>query len=359
MSADTQQQTETERHPRLESRLVGHEEAEARFLKAHLAGKLHHAWILAGPKGIGKATLAYRVARFVLRHPRPSAEGIEPDSLYVPPEDPVFRRVASRAHADLITIERRYDPKTKRMKAEIGAEEARKAGQFFARTAGEGGWRVCIVDAADDMNASAANALLKTLEEPPRDALFLLVSNVPGWLLPTIRSRCVRLDLAPLSNEQVLDVVRHSDGLDTPPDEATLRLAADIAEGSPGRAIQYLETSGFTLFNDFLKLVERTPGLDIARALDFAERLKPAQALDDYRLFAEMLSSWLGGEIRKAARGEGDWGGRITPATMSRWVDAHHAIGHSIARANALNLDRRQVVMQAFRLIDDTARAAR
>lgn len=358
MSSDTPDQPQTERHPRARSRLVGHEAAEARLLRAHVSGKLHHAWIIAGPKGVGKATLAYRFARFVLRHPRLSPEAL-PDDLHVPQDDPVFRRVASGSHADLLTIARRYDPKTKRLRAEIGAEDARRASQFFARTAGEGGWRVCIVDSADDMNATAANSLLKILEEPPRDALFLLVANVPGRLMPTIRSRCVRLDLTPLTSDAVLQVVGDAGHLETTPDEETLRLAAEIAEGAPGRAIQYLETAGFGLFNEFRTLVERTPGLDMARALDFADRLKPAQALDDYRLFGEMLTGWLGGEIRKAARGEDDWGGRITPATMAQWVDAHHAIGHSIARANALNLDRRQVVMQAFRLIDDTARAAR
>lgn len=346
-----------ERHPRRQPGLVGHEQAEARLLRAYWSGRLHHAWMIAGPKGVGKATLAWRFARFVLRYPDPAGEGAMPQSLYIPPDDPVFRLVAAGAHCDLINIARTRDPATGRLKSEINAENARKAGEFFARTAGGGGWRICIVDAADDMNATAANAVLKILEEPPRRALFLLVSNVPGRLPATIRSRCVRLDLKPLTANQVARMVRRMARPDAARDDKSFTLATDLAHGAPGQALRYLETSSFAIFNRFLDIIESAPKLDLVRALDVAERLKPAKALEDYRLFGELLITWLGAKIAKAARGGDDWNHRIGPANMTGWVDAYSKIGHSIAKANALNLDRRQVVMQAFRLIDAAAGA--
>ncbi|MEG9883267.1 MAG: DNA polymerase III subunit delta' [Hyphomicrobiales bacterium] len=346
-----------ERHPRRQLGLIGHEQAEARLLRAYWSGRMHHAWMIAGPKGVGKATLAYRFARFVLRYPNPAREGAMPQSLHVAQDDPVFRRVAASAHCDLIAITRLHDPATGRLKSEINAENARKAGEFFARTSGGGGWRICIVDAADDMNATAANAVLKSLEEPPRRALFLLVSNAPGRLLATIRSRCVRLDLKPLPADQVAKVVHRMARSAAALNNKTLGLATELAQGAPGQVLRYLETSGFSLFNRFLDIINGTPKLDIVRALDFAEQLKPAKALEDYRLFGELLITWLGARIAKAARGEDDWNRRIGPANMIGWVDAYSTIGHSIAKASALNLDRRQVVMQAFRLIDAAARA--
>src|SRR5438034_3232668 len=191
--------------PRANPDLVGHETAERELRRLEEAGRLPHALLLSGPRGIGKATLAFRFARFVLASG--GGEGAlgalfgEADAtgLAIPPDSGTFRRVASGGHADLLTVERAYDPRRRRLRSEIIVENTREIGTFLRLTPAEGGWRVVIVDGAEEMNRNAANALLKILEEPPRQALLMLVSHSPGRLLPTIRSRCRRFPLAPLA----------------------------------------------------------------------------------------------------------------------------------------------------------------
>src|SRR3954471_757360 len=167
--------------PRANPTLLGHPEAEATILEALRAGRMHHAWLITGPEGVGKATLAFRFARRLLAGV-PAA-----DSLALEPSHPVFRRVASAAHADMKTIERARNEKTGRMRTQIAVDAVREINAFMALTPAEGGWRVVVVDGAEDMNPSSANALLKILEEPPPRAVLLLVCAAPGRLLPTIR----------------------------------------------------------------------------------------------------------------------------------------------------------------------------
>jgi len=171
-------------HPAASGRLVGHEAAKRRMLEAVSSGRLHHAWLLSGPRGIGKATLAYRFARFLLAYPERVGETV--DNLAVPADHPVFHHVAAHAHPDLFVLEREIDPKTGRARAIINVEDVRKTIHFLSMTAAEGGWRVAIIDAADEMNANAANALLKILEEPPEKSILFLVAHAPGKLLPTM-----------------------------------------------------------------------------------------------------------------------------------------------------------------------------
>src|SRR5262245_31361465 len=174
MSEEAEDPRETENHPRRRIDLRGHRAAEALLLRQYASGRMHHGWLFVGPRGIGKATLAYRLARFVLTHADPASAG-ESTNLYVPPDSPVAHRIAARGHADLFTLERAYDAKSERLKTEIAVDDVRRASGLFARTAGEGGWRICIVDAADDLNTESANALLKILEEPPAQSLFIMV----------------------------------------------------------------------------------------------------------------------------------------------------------------------------------------
>src|SRR3954452_6878723 len=192
--------------PRATADLVGHAAAEAGLLKARESGRLAHGWLITGPPGIGKATLAFRFARFVLAGG--AGEGalfgaMPASSLALPADHPVFRQVAAAGHPDLLTIERLADEKSGKLKTSIAVEQVRKIADFLHLTAGAGGWRVVIVDTVDDLNANAANAMLKILEEPTRRALLLLVCNAPGGVLPTIRSRCRRLDLAPLAETEI------------------------------------------------------------------------------------------------------------------------------------------------------------
>ncbi len=194
--------------PRANPDLVGHEAAERELERLYRAGRLPHAILLTGPRGIGKATLAFRFARFLLaeresrRRTRPSrsfsAASARKPGFAIDPESGVFRRIAAGGHADLLTVERAWDPRRRRLRGEIVVEDTREIAAFFRLTAAEEGWRVVIVDGAEEMNRNAANALLKILEEPPDRALLLLVSHNPGRLLPTIRSRCRRLGMAAL-----------------------------------------------------------------------------------------------------------------------------------------------------------------
>lgn len=356
-------------HPRERYTLEGHAWAERQFLDAYRSGKLHHAWILGGPKGIGKATFAYRIARFVLRYPDPAKVPAEATDLTVDPADPVARRVAALGHTDLLVLRRPWDQKSKQLKTVLSVDEVRRASGFFSRTAGEGGWRVCIVDAADEMNANAANALLKILEEPPARCLFLLVTHVPGRLLPTIRSRCRRLDLQPLEPAAaagvMADVLAQAEEKVKPAD---LEAAARIAHGSVGQGLQLVRGEGIALHRDMVALMASMPGLDIRKLHKLADDLAPRHAKDRYSLFTAMLVDWLAAMVRTSATGEAGYSTPDEVAAMRRlagngdlgaWAEAYEKIGHSIARANGLNLDRKQVILTLFFSLDEIARGTR
>ncbi len=249
--------------PRANPELVGHENAEAALRRLFQSGRMPHAVLMTGPRGIGKATLAYRFARFVLAHGANGGEimGLAEDegALAVSVASGAFRRVASGGHADLLSVERAYDPRRRRLRSEIVVDETREIAAFLRLTAGEGGWRVVIVDGADAMNRSAANALLKILEEPPRRALLLLVAHNPGRLLPTILSRCRRFPMTPLPPSTVarlLETYRP----DLPQAQSAPLVA--LAEGSIGRALELAEAGGVDLYRAILALLSREPGVD-------------------------------------------------------------------------------------------------
>src|ERR1700723_762820 len=191
-------------HPRETTDLFGHGEAETALLNAYRSGRIPHAWLIGGAQGIGKATLAYRMARFVLAHRNPLASPVQrAETLYLDPSDPVARHVAAGAHGSLLTLERTLNDKGV-MRTVITVDETRETISFFGSTAAVEGWRVCIVDTVDELNPNAANALLKILEEPPKQSLFLLVSHAPARVLPPILSRCRRLARRPLATADVI-----------------------------------------------------------------------------------------------------------------------------------------------------------
>jgi DNA polymerase-3 subunit delta' len=186
-------------HPHETRVLFGHAEAEQMLLSAYRGGRIPHAWLIGGERGIGKATLAFRMARFVLANPDPKAPAVQrATALDVPADHPVARRIAGQAHSDLLMLERVINEKTGKLFTVIRVEDVRRSVAFFGSTAGEGGWRVAVVDSVDELNGPSENALLKVLEEPPPRALLLLVSNAPGRVLPTFRSGCRTVILGPL-----------------------------------------------------------------------------------------------------------------------------------------------------------------
>lgn len=348
--------------PRTNPELLGHEGAERRLLEAWHSGRLPHAWLVSGPRGVGKATLAYRFARFVL------AGGTADEAasgLFLPREHPVFQRTAAGTHADLLTIESEggNEAKAERKRREISVEESRRIGPFLTMTAAEGGWRVVVVDSAEAMNRAAGNAILKLLEEPPEKALLLLVSHNPGRVLPTIRSRCRHLQLRPLDPE-ILDRLLHGYRPDL---EAEARKAlVRLSEGSIGHALCLAEEDGLQLYRDLMGLLGTLPDLDVPALHTFAGRLSGPKASESWLMATELLGHWVAGLVKRSALGrempeviggENALGSRFQAgANLAEWVEVWEKINRLSAVAERSNLDRRQVLVNVFHTLEGAVR---
>lgn len=329
--------------PRANPDLLSQEAAEAVLLDALRGGRLHHAWLLLGPSGIGKATLAYRFARRLLAGPPPPGAG-----LALPPQHPVFRRVAAGSHADLLTVERSWDEKRKKLRGEVVVGDVRELGVFLRRTPAEGGWRVVVVDGAEDLNRNAANALLKLLEEPPSRALLLLVCAAAGTLPATIRSRCRRLRLAPLGEADIATLLARALPEGDPAERARL---AGAAEGSIGRALDLATDDGPAV----AELVGRTLGDPACRSL--ADALAAADTLgrdeDAFARFMELTRAGVAQAVRAAARGKADAAQRrlLGARGLAEWVAVWQALGTLQRQTEGLNLDQREALVQGFEVL--------
>ncbi|MBC8268274.1 MAG: DNA polymerase III subunit delta' [Rhodospirillaceae bacterium] len=357
-------------HPRKNSDLRGHDQAEKVLLDAFNSGRLAHAWLLCGPRGIGKATLAYRFARFLLAKggEAPADNGLfgeelpkdDLSSLSVSIDDPVFHRIAAGAHADLKVIERQFDEKKGKYKTEIVVDDVRSIGSFMSLSAAEGGWRVVIIDSADEMNRNAANAVLKVLEEPPAKAILLLVSHNSGRLLPTIRSRCRKLTLSTLDEAVVTGLLSAQHPQMSPDDAGEL---ARLAEGSIGRALDLEEEGGLELYRDILELLESLPRLDVAALHTLAGKLGRAGADMAFQTFADLLLGWLGRMILSVSRGDQGVGSpeqllnnRLgVSSSLASWLEVWDKINHLLARTDAINMDRRQMIITIFLALEKAA----
>jgi DNA polymerase-3 subunit delta' len=328
--------------PRANPLLLGQEAAETTLREGIRAGRLHHAWLLTGPHGVGKATLAFRFARRLLAGRGPA------DTLALDPRHPTFRRVAAGSHADLLTVERAWDEKRKRLRGEIVVDDVRRIADFLHLTPAEGGWRVVVLDGAEDLNRSAANALLKVLEEPPPRALLLLVCSAAGRLLPTIRSRCRHLSLAPLAAAD-LEALLARYLPETPPAERA-RLAV-LAEGSIGRALALAEGGGLGAADLVGKVLGATPGPTGSIAHEVADAL--ARDEDAFSTFFDLLRANLAAAVRAAARGEADAAQRDLLGTrpLAAWIDVWHALTDLQGETEAFHLDRRQAIVAGFDLL--------
>jgi len=325
-------------HPRETYTLIGQDAALARASRAIRSGRPPGAWLIAGPPGIGKATLAYRMARYLLRYGA-SADG--PPDLAVPPSDPVSRQIEAQSHPGLVVLKRRLNERGK-LKTVLDVEEVRRLGGFFGMTAGAGGWRVAMIDCADEMNDNAANALLKILEEPPARGLIMLIGHAPGRLLPTIRSRAQRLDLKPLDDAALSAALQLMLPDLNAEDRAQL---VTLAEGSLGLALKLSGEEGLKLAREAETLISTRGVPDLSAALALADRV--ARGTDGLAQFGEFLAQAISRRIRERAReAQGD------ERAVALWERVHALY----QRATGLHLEPRQTVLSSAREIANARR---
>jgi DNA polymerase-3 subunit delta' len=338
--------------PSANLRLFGHNDAENELAAAFASGRMHHAWLINGLKGIGKATLAYRFANHIFHHSR---TGDTPtDFLHPQADDRDHRQMAAGAHPNLIHLARPYDSKTKSFKTTLSVDEIRRTHAFFGMTATGGGWRIAIVDPAEDMNTSAANALLKILEEPPAKSLFLLVCNAPGQLLPTIRSRCREINVRSLDHGALESALGHLYGADNrfKGDISTIEV---LSEGSVRKAIQLIEGDGLKNYKAFLRLISMNGNKPVnwPEIHRLAEGLALKANAEAYGLFLDMVMGFLARRVRGITEpvAEKELQQYFQSVPLARWADVWEKVQHSSGIAEAFNLGKKQVILNVFQYV--------
>ncbi|WP_304191353.1 DNA polymerase III subunit delta' [Phenylobacterium aquaticum] len=326
-------------HPKEVFRLQGHEAAEEAFDAARARGRLHHAWLLTGPEGVGKATFAYRAARRLLGAPLDPRFGV----LGADPEGPVARQIIARSHPDILVLERiGEDGKPRKT---IPVDEARRLSEFFSKSPASAPHRVAIIDAADDLNINAANAVLKTLEEPPPRGVLFLISHSPGRLLPTIRSRCRRLGFSPLPEAEVAAFVEDRAGVNA---EDAIRLAR-MSGGAPGRGWTLAMAGAVAIDDAARELLRDLPEVDEALALSLSDKFRGGEGAAQFALLFDRLAERIHGQLRqKAAEGRGG---------LDRWAAAWETLQRLPREVEAVNLDRTDALFTALSTLRDAARA--
>ncbi len=314
-------------HPRHAPGVVGHDRALAALKKAFLSGKMHHAWLLSGEEGIGKATLAYVFAKWALGQGQDMNQTV--------------RWIESQSHPNLFVLQRAVtDRKPQTLKSEIAVDDARDMVKFFEQTSGSGGWRIAIVDAADDLNSESANALLKLVEEPPSKCLILLISNRAGRLLRTLRSRCSRLPVEILSADNTRLILNR-----LPPeaeiDAAGLAEAVAASGGSPGKALRLMHSEGAKVFHTLLASKSFSAAARLQAAKGFSQR---GPNSDDFQIFGNLLLNWIAVQAK---------------ARNSRPLsEAFSEIGRNLRETAAFNLDRRQAALELMQTVEEALKAA-
>jgi len=356
-------------HPREVSHFLGHDEQIQSLQSALGSNRFPHAWIFSGPAGIGKATLAYRLARTLLKSPPGTRidNATRQTALEMSPNDIVFQQVAAQSHPGLKVIKRPYDQKRKRLKTEITVDEIRSMQSIFNTTTVDGGWRIAIIDTADEMNRNAANALLKLLEEPPANSAIILISNQPGKLLPTIRSRCRMLAFKPLDEEHVAKILDENSGTNIKLSTDERATITRLAHGSAGKALQLASGAGLKAHENLMSLLESLPRLDGSKAHKIAEQLNRRDAREEYNFFRQLLCEWLNSFVRFCTTGEGahlpkrefDLCQRLgVSVNLEPWLEVWEKTQTSFTQADILNLDKRQLLLTVFFQLETAAKQA-
>ena len=355
-------------HPRETLRLIGQSSAEQAFLDARNSGRLHHGWLITGPRGVGKATLAWRIARFLLATPADGGTGLfgeapKPETLDIQADHPVARRLLAGSDPGLYHITRSVNEKTKKLRDMIVADDVRKLNNFLHLSAADGGNRVVIIDCADEMNTQAANALLKMLEEPPARTILLLISHQPSSLLPTIRSRCRALRLHPLGPDDMTAALAQA-GIDTSNDTAAL---AELSGGSVGEAVRLVNLGGLQIYRELIAICNALPQLDRPRALKLAEASALRGAGDKLDLLLSLTDLMLARLARTGAMGapaaveaapnEAAMMARLSgsPHKARQWADCAQEISARARHGRAVNLDPAALVLDTMFRIRQTA----
>ncbi|MEM9332844.1 MAG: DNA polymerase III subunit delta' [Pseudomonadota bacterium] len=334
-------------HPGEKYPLVGHEQVISFLLRQFHENKIHHALLFSGPKGIGKVTLAMKLAGHILS--KPHADQLDTVALALDPLDAVESKIAARAHPNLLHLTRPWDQKTKKFKTKLTVDEIRLTVPFFGKAKAEQGWRVAIVDSLDDMNVNASNALLKILEEPPERTIFFIIAHSLRSVLPTIRSRCQHLPLRPLENEQMLQVLSKLDVLDgLSPDETELLL--ELSEGSVRRAITLAREDGLELYKTFQSICQdlSIPNWEMIHSL--ADQVSQRGKDDKFRLFLNFANRYL---RFKATDVDGS---NNHISTLARWAEVWEKTQNSTQTSESFNLDRKQVILNLFHEMGEAVR---
>ena len=318
--------------PSQNTHIFGHNGVISSLSSMRKEGRLHHALLFEGPLGIGKATLAYHLTWNIL-------SSVSGD--FVAPEEssPIWRQIAQGSHPSVIHISRRYDNKTERFNTGITIDDIREINRFLAQTSYNGGWRVVIIDTADDMNRAAANGVLKTLEEPPEKTLFILISNSSGRLLPTIRSRCHLIKFRPLDYDNMEKALHHILVNQLP---QTSELDAIIAEseGSVRKAALLICYGGMEIIRVQREILNG-PVFDVVKAQTIAQALSGRDAIIQFHQFCDNLLSIISSKATKAGLGGNS-------LLSNRYADAWKNIADEIAKTEAFNLDKKQFVINVL-----------
>jgi DNA polymerase-3 subunit delta' len=368
VDAETEAPPEADRlgdwpHPREVRSLYGHAGAEAVAADAVASNRMHHGWLITGEEGIGKATFAYRFARFLLAQGETLPASVP--SLDIDDER-TARQIAHLSHPGLFVVRRAWDQSGKKFRQSIAVDEVRALRHFLQRTAVTP-WRAVVIDSADDLNLNSANAILKSLEEPPLRTVFLILSSAPGRLLPTIRSRCRLLRLEPLGPDDLARAV--SDACEAadhdPPDAQKMQALAGLARGSPRRALQLLEGDALAIADALMRLLASLPALD-RTLLHKLVGMTGSRETESYTTAFNLLEEILAGLARSAAIGEADarfpqlrpLGGLMTPDSLADWAELWETIREARGEAERLNLDKAALMLTVFDRIEQMAKAA-
>jgi DNA polymerase III subunit delta' len=336
-------------HPRQTTSFVGHAAAERAFLDAFRAGRMPHAWIIGGPEGIGKATLAWRVARFLLANPDPQPPSIQgAQTLDVDAASPAARQIAALSSPHIALLRREWNEKIKNFYTEIRVDEVRRATRIFQHAAGGNGWRVAIIDSADELNRNAANALLKLIEEPPARSLFLLIAHRPGRILPTIRSRCRLLMLEPLKDSEVARAIELLE-LDCPKREITD--ASRRAGGSVKEALRLLEGESRQFDAGLDALLTRLPDVEWREIHALADAVAGRENEIAYETLIAKIFTFLDRAVRE--------GSALGPARLQPYAEAWEKILDAARETEVLNLDKRPLILSIFADLAEAVRASR